>query len=290
MKTKILRIIRRLILILVAAFLTAFNINTFIRAGGLIPGGFTGLTLLTQEICQRYGGFHIPFTVINYALNAVPAIICFKFIGKRFTLYSILFIAVSSLLVDWMPVMFIELIQLHDILLSAIFGGLLGALTTAMCLYADATGGGTDFVAIFISEKYQKDAWNYIFLGNCFILGAAAFLFSVDKALYSFIFQFTVTISIGALYRGYQQRTLLIITNSPDEVYNVIQEKTNHGATSLEGFGYYEKKKRVLLYSVVTATQVKELIPAIRKIDPVSFINILKTEQINGRFYQKPRD
>ena len=118
----------------------------------------------------------------------------------------------------------------------------------------------------------------------------AGFLFSIDKALYSIIYQFTTTMALGALYRGYQQRTLLIITNSPDEVYKVILDKTNHGATSIEGFGHYEKKKRVMLYSVVTANQVKELIPAIRKIDSIAFINILKTEQINGRFYQRPKD
>jgi len=268
----------------------AFNINTFVHAGGLIPGGFTGLSLLIQEICLRYGHFRIPFSVVYYVLNAAPAVICFKFIGKKFTLYSLLMVVVSGLLVDWMPSMFIDIIKLHDTLLSAVFGGLLNAIAISICLHADATSGGTDFIAIYISEKHQKDAWNYIFAGNFIILATAGFLFSLDKALYSIIFQFTTTMALGVLYRGYQQRTLLIITSSPDEVYGIIHEKTNHGATSLEGFGYYEKKRRVLLYSVVTASQVKELIPAIRKVDPVVFINVLKTEQINGRFYQRPKD
>ena len=145
-------------------------------------------------------------------------------------------------------------------------------------------------LAIYISEKHRKDAWNYIFAGNCVILAIAGALFSLDKALYSIIFQFTTTMALGALYKAYQQRSLLIITNKPDEIYNVIHEKTNHGATSFDGFGYYEKKRRVLVYSVVTANEVKELIPAIKEIDPAAFINVLKTEQLNGRFYQKPRD
>jgi len=282
--------LRRLILILVASILMAFNIKTFVHAGGLIPGGFTGLTLLIQEICLRYGHFHIPFSVINYALNAAPAVVCFRFIGKKFTLYSVLMVVVSSLLIDWMPSMFIDFLQLHDTLLSAVFGGLLNAVSISICLHADATSGGTDFIAIFISEKYRKDAWNYILAGNCVILAAAGFLFSIDKALYSIIFQFTTTIALVALYRGYQQRTLLIITNKPDEIYTVIHEKTNHGVTSLDGFGYYERKQRALLYSVVTANQVKELIPAIKLIDPAAFINVIKTEQLNGRFYQRPKD
>lgn len=290
MENKTLRTLKRIFLILAGSVLMAFNIKTFVHAGGLIPGGFTGLTLLIQELCKRYGDISIPFSVINYALNAVPAAICFKYVGKRFTLYSILMVIVSGLLIDWMPSMFIDFIQLHDALLAAVFGGIVNAIAISICLFADATSGGTDFIAIFISEKYQKDAWNMIFAGNCVILFLAGFLFSLDKALYSIIFQFATTAGLGALYHGYQQRTLIIITNSPDDVYKVILDKTNHGATSLEGFGYYEKKKRVLLYSVVTANQVKTLIPAIRQIDPVSFINVIKTDQINGRFFQRPRD
>jgi len=280
----------RLFLVIAGGVLMSLNLKTFVHAGGLFPGGFTGLTLLLQKICLQYGNFTLPFSVPYFILNAVPAAVCFKSIGKKFTLYSILFIVISGFLADWMPSMFIEYIQLHDTLLSAVFGGALNALAIALCLYADATSGGTDFIAIYISEKYHRDAWNYIFIGNCVILAVAGILFSLDKALYSIIFQFTTTMALGDLYRNYQQRTLLIITNKPELIYSVINEKTHHGATCFEGFGSYEKKKRTLLYSVVTASQVKTLIPVIRQIDGEAFINSLKTDQLNGRFYQRPFD
>jgi uncharacterized membrane-anchored protein YitT (DUF2179 family) len=281
---------KRFILIFLGALLMAFNLNTFVHAGGLIPGGFTGLSLLIQEICLRFGKFRVPFSLIQNLLNAVPAFVCYKFIGKKFALYSCLMIVLYGLLTDFMPVMFIEHIQIHDTLLSAVFGGLLNAVAISLCLYAGATSGGTDFIAIFISEKYRKDAWNYIFAGNCVILAAAALLFTLDKALYSIIFQFTTTMALSSLYRGYQQRSLFIITSKPDEVYALIREKTNHGATSFKGFGYYEKKDRVLLYSVVAADEAESLMRAIRNIDQSAFINVIKTEQLNGRFYQRPKD
>jgi uncharacterized membrane-anchored protein YitT (DUF2179 family) len=290
MDNKLLYASKRLFLVLLGGVLMAFNINTFVHAGGLLPGGFTGLVLLMQEICLRYGNIHIPFSIPYYILNAVPAAFCFKYIGKKFTIYSIIMVLVSGLLTDWMPEMFIELLQLHDTLLSAIFGGLLNAFSISLCLHAGATSGGTDFIAIFISEKYRKDAWNYIFAGNCVILGLAAFLFDLDKALYSIIFQYATTIALGILYRNYQQKTLLIITNKPEEVYSVINEMTHHGATYFEGHGVYEKKQRIMLYSIVTAPEVKKLIPAIRKVDGEAFINVMKTEQLNGRFYQQPKD
>jgi uncharacterized membrane-anchored protein YitT (DUF2179 family) len=278
----------------------AFNINTFVSAGGLIPGGFTGLALLIQEVTLRFGGVRLPFSVILYVLNAVPALICFKFIGKNFTLYSCLMVLVSGFLTDWIPgaviggvnvtAAVIEFLRPHDTLLSSVFGGLLNAVSISLCLYADATSGGTDFIAIFISERYRKDAWNYIFAGNCVILAAAAWLYALDKALYSIIFQFTTTITLSSLYRGYQQRTLLIITGKPDEVYTLIREKTNHAATLFKGIGSYEKAERMLLYSVVAANEVAGLVAAIKKIDDNAFVNIIKTEQLNGRFYQRRRD
>ncbi|MDR1635942.1 MAG: YitT family protein [Treponema sp.] len=294
-KSAVCRIVRRFSFVLIGALLMSFNINTFVHAGGLLPGGFTGLTLLIQEIALRYGNIRLPFSLVNYTLNAVPAIICFRYIGKRFTLYSCLMILVSGFLTDWMPStgiapMLSGFLQLHDTLLSAVFGGLLNALSISFCLWAGATSGGTDFIAIFISEKFRKDAWNHIFAGNCAILALAAYLFSLEKALYSIIFQFTTTMALSVLYRGYQQRTLLIITCKPEEVYTLIRDITNHGATSFQGLGNYEKTGRTMLYSVVSANEVDELVRAIRNLDGKAFINVLKTEQINGSFYLRPRD
>jgi len=290
MKNKFLHVSRRLALVLAGAVLIAFNINSFVDAGELLPGGFTGLTLLIQEICLRYGNFLIPFSVVYYILNIVPAAFCFKFIGKKFTLYSVLMVIVSGLLTDLMPSMFTSFLTTHDILLSSVFGGLLNAVAISLCLHADATSGGTDFIAIFISEKYRKDAWNYIFAINIVILSAAGILFGLDRALYSIIFQFVTTMALGVLYKNYQQRTLLVITNTPDDISKKIYEMTNHGATLIDCAGSFVKDKRTMLYSVVTASEVKILIPMIKQMDPDAFVNVLKTEHINGRFYQRPKD
>jgi uncharacterized membrane-anchored protein YitT (DUF2179 family) len=282
--------VKRIVLLFLGSFLMAFNINTFVRAGGLIPGGFTGIALLVQQIGSRFGGINIPFSVVYIGLNLVPAAVCFKHVGKKFALYSALVFVTSGLLTDWMPGMFIAFLQLQDTLLSAVFGGILNAVGISLCLYAGATSGGTDFIAIFISERYHREAWNYIFAGNCVILGIAAWLFSLDKALYSIIFQFATTMGLSSLYHGYQQKTLLIITGKPDEVYALISEMTNHGATSFKGYGFFGKTERTLLYSVVSASETAPLIAAIQKVDSGAFVNVLRTEQLNGRFYTRPRD
>jgi len=282
--------VRRLTLIVLGAALMAFNINTFVKAGELIPGGFNGVTILIQKIGSYYFGLNIPFSLVLYILNAVPAIVCFRFVGKRFTLYSILMVFLCGVITDFMPNMFIEFIQLHDTLLSSVFGGILNAIAIVLCLVAGATSGGTDFIAIYISEKYRKDAWNYIFAGNCVILGITACLFTLDKVLYSIIFQFTSTMVLNSLYNAYKQKTLLIITSRPDEVYNLIRERTHHAVTAIHGKGLFNAQDRIILYSVIYSDEEAPLIKAIHNIDSDAFINVLKTEHINGKFFKKPKD
>ena len=76
--------IKRIIVICVAACLMALNIKSFVRTGGLYPGGATGLTILFQTIFERYMGIEVPYSVINLLLNAVPVYMGFRFIGKKF--------------------------------------------------------------------------------------------------------------------------------------------------------------------------------------------------------------
>lgn len=278
--------IQRLLLVLLGAFVMALNIRIFVRAGDMFPGGFNGLTLLIQRTASQYLHIELPFSLINLLLNAVPAVISFLYIGKKFTLYSGLMIVVSSILTDLLPGFEIT----SDPLLISIFGGIINGCAISLCLFANATSGGTDFIAIFFSERKGIDTWNYIFLGNVAMLIVAGLLFGWDKSLYSIIFQFASTQILHMLYKRYQKQTLLIITDHPQEVYQTIRDNTHHDATQFEGVGCYEGQEKHMLYSVVSADEAKRTIDGIRKIDPAAFINCLKTEQITGRFYNRPND
>ena len=276
--------LRRTCLILAGSFIMAVNLKSFVRTGGLIPGGFNGLTRLIQEISVLLWHWEPPFSVINFILNAIPAVISFKFIGKKFTLYSCMMIVVSGVLTDIIPSYPVT----HDTLLVCIFGGIINAFAISLCLFADATSGGTDFIAIFFSEKFGVDTFGYIFAGNVSVLLIAGMLFGWNEALYSIIFQFTSTQMLHFLYRRYQKQTLFIITSKPEEVYEQIRLATHHDATLFKGVGCYEKKECNMLYSVVGSDEIRKVVTKIREIDEKAFINIMKTEQITGRFYKRP--
>lgn len=286
MSPKYTKELKRLIVVILAALLMSVNIRTFVRTGGLYPGGATGLTILIQRVVELYLHVELPYTLINILTNAVPVYIGFRFIGRRFTLYSLLMILLNGFFVDLLPAYALT----YDTLLISIFGGIINGIAISMCLSVDATSGGTDFIAIYLSQKKGMDSFNIILGVNVVILAAAGLIFGWDKALYSIVFQYVSTQTLHFLYRNYQQQTLFIITEKPDEVCRAMYDVCHHGATILDAKGSYRHTSRELVYSVVAGTDEKKAIQAIRSVDPDAFINSIKTSELRGNFYMQPKD
>lgn len=270
----------------VSAFLLALNYKTFVTTGGLYPGGVSGLTILIIRLFKIAADITLPFTLVNVLLNAIPVYIGFRYLGKRFTIYSCLVIVLSSVLSDVIPPYIIT----QDVLLISIFGGMLQGFAIGLCLNAGATSGGTDFISIFLSERRGIDSFNIILGANAVILCNAGIIFGWDKALYSIIFQFASTMVIRLMYKRFQQSTLFIVTEKPDEVCATIYSHTMHGATILSGEGSYDHETRKLVYSIVSAEQSKMVIKKIRDVDPTAFINEMETQKLFGNFNRPKED
>ena len=139
-------------------------------------------------------------------------------------------------------------------------------------------------------QQKGMDAWNYILFGNVIILLIAGAMFGWSIALYSIIYQFCSTQIIQMLYKRYQKETLFIISDKADEIYRLIKDTTNHDATLFHGIGCYEAKEKEMIYSVINTDARRELIPLIHSVDPHAFINVVKTEELAGRFHDIPND
>ena len=276
----------RIFIVFFASILYAWNLRCFAKTAGLFPGGFSGVSLLLPKIGLTFFHIDIPYTFFNVVLNIFPIYIGFRFLGKKFTWYSILTIFLSSIFVDLLP----AYVFTQDVLLISVFGGLLNGFAICLCLNVGTTTGGTDFISIYLSSQKGIDAWNYILLGNVIILAIAGALFGWSIALYSIIYQFCSTQVIQMLYKRYKKETLFIISDKSNEIYHAIRETTNHDATLFQGIGCYEEKEKTLIYSVINTEAKRQLIPMIRSIDPHAFINIVKTEELEGRFHNTPND
>lgn len=277
---------KRIIVICIASVIMAINTKTFVRTGGLYPGGVMGMTILIQAIFENFFGIQIPFSVVNLLLNTLPIYIGFRFIGRKFTLYSCLMIVLNSVLTDIIPANVIT----YDTLLISIFGGMISGFAISLCLMMNATTGGTDFLAIYLSEKKGVDSWNLVLGINVIIISLAGLLFGWDKALYSIIYQYTSTQVLHMLYTRYQKQTLFIVTNKPKDVCKAIYDVSGHGATILEGEGSYAHCERNIVYSIVSREESKTVIRSVKKVDESAFVNALRTDELSGRFYQKPNE
>lgn len=276
----------RLAFVLMGAFLMAVNIRIFVRAGNLYPGGATGLSLLIIRLLKKFAGISLPYAPVNILLNSIPVYIGFRYIGKKFTGFSLVMILANSFMVDLLPTHAIT----YDPLLIAIFGGMINGLAISLCLMVGATSGGTDFISIYISKRTGKDAFNIILGMNAVILAIAGLNFGWDKALYSIIFQYFSTQVLHLLYRNYQKVTMFIVTEYPEKVSQMIYDVCRHGTTMIDGRGGYEGSNRTVVYSVIDAPESGRVIQEIYKIDPHAFVNSVQTKELRGNFYYKKMD
>lgn len=274
------------IAIVVSAVMYSLAMKAFVEAGNLFPGGFAGLSRLFSKSLLEFGGINIPFSVFYFLLNVPPTILVYKFVGKRFTIFSVLQYSLTSIFTEMLPAFPIT----NDILLIAVFGGILGGLAISIALRSDASSGGTDFVAIYASNKFNAPTWTYVMYFNAGMLIVAGLLFGWNQALYSIIYQFCSTQVVSAMHMRYKLNSLFIVTDKPEEVCDAIFTNFRHGITKLWGEGAFSHTPRCLLYMTVNAYQVQGVVECIRKIDSNVFINVTKTDRIIGNYYQKPLD
>ena len=271
------------VMVTVSAICMAFNINTFVNAVGLYPGGFNGIALLVQRVGDSFWHVSLAFSLVSYPLNILALMVSFRDLGKRFIIYTCLSVGLCGLLTDIIPAFAVT----SDVLLGSVFGGIINGVCISMAMLAGGSTGGLDILANVYGHRLNRDPWNITLAANCVILAAAGLLFGWDKALYSIIFQYASTQVIHLLYRKYQKATLFIISQQYEKIYQVIMEQTNHSATVLDGTGCYTNQEKKMIYSVVSGQEVKSLVRSIRRTDPAAFINIVKTTELGGRFIYK---
>ena len=169
---------------------------------------------------------------------------------------------------------------LDDIILNVAFGGFLNGLAITLALKANGSTGGTDFIAMYVSNRIHKSIWNYVFVFNVLILIVFGAMFGWEHAAYSIVFQFisTQTISIEAT------------TGNAELLSDHYIEHFRHGMTVIQGYGAYSHKRVYICKTVVSSYEVHDVVMCLRQVDPAVIINTYRTNSFYGRFYQKPID
>lgn len=282
-KNKIARFIFSTCLIIASAWMQVYIIQVFMNPCDLLSSGFTGLSILLNKIANLMGiDFSVSLGIL--ALNIPAALLCYKSVSHRFTFLSCLQFGLVSLFLqtfDFAPFF-------DDKMLNILFGGFLYGLSIVLALKADASTGGTDFIALYVSNKIHKSLWDYVFLFNATLIIIFGALFGWEAAGYSLVFQFISTKTISGFYDRYAQVTLEITTDDPETVSDAFIDHFRHGMTILKGQGAYSKKPYYVCKTVISTYEKRDAIDCIRSVKPDVLINVYKTHHFYGAFYQKP--
>ena len=275
---------RDLCFAIVGACIAAANINTFVNSGNLVPGGFSGISLILIRAAAKYFNITLNYSVLYLLFNIPCAILVFKCVSKRFTLISILYIATVSAMVEIIP--FFEIT--NDPLLVSVFGGIVSGAACSLVLKGNACCGGTDFISIYFAKKKQRSVWNEIFAFNVIMLIVSGLLFTWESALYSIIFQFVNTQVVKTFDNRFKRSNFVIISDKAQEIAHTIYIKYHHSVTLFDAIGGYTNTKKTVLYTIVGEYEANSLIATILEIDPKAFITIDSNQRLVGNFHEKP--
>ena len=268
-----------------SALLQCYAIQVFMNPCHLISSGFTGVAQLINLLTEQTG-FHIETSLGILLLNVPVALACARGISPRFTLFSCVQFGCASLflkVLHFQPLM-------EDLVLNVIFGGFLYGMCVVVALKGGASTGGTDFVALYFSNKYGKSLWQYVFLFNTVVVLIFGAFKGWTYAGYSIIFQFISTRTISTFHTRYERLTLQITTEHPKELLDAYVSHYRHGVSCVDGYGGYSHRPFTVLTTVVSSYEVKEIIHLMKEVDSHVIINIYRTEDFVGGFYRKPID
>lgn len=272
--------IKKIVVVIAGAFLNALGMNMFLIPANVYSSGFTGIAQLLSKVLRDYTPIHLSMGLLLFLLNIPVAILAWKKVGKSFTIYSFISVALSSLFLELIPVKEMS----NDILLNAVFGGVIMAVGVGFTLKFGASTGGLDIIAMVLSRMKDKPIGPYMFVLNGIIIATAGFLYGAEKALYTLVFLYTSTRLIDAIHTRHAKLTAFIITKKADEMKKAIHAKLVRGITMVPAKGAFSNETRDIMMIVITRYELFDLERVIKEVDPKAFTNIIQTTAVYGFF------
>ena len=272
---------RAVALNLLGCALAGVGFSFFTFPNNIVSGGLTGI----GQILNLLTGLPVGITVI--VMNIPLFAVAWKKFGLRFIIYSLIGMVFSNLAIDFFDMFHIALT--NDILLAAVYGGLLKGVGYGLIFTTGGTGGGTDILSRLLRRKYA-----YIQLGNislaldAVVVIAFAVIFKrADSAMYTIITMFVSSRVINLLLYGMSNSSICyIITTCPHDLAKVIGAKLNRGATLLKGEGAYSGKEHDVVLCAVKHNQIPALKKIVSDMDEHAFVIVTQSHEVFGKNFQ----
>ena len=255
----------------------AVGFSLFLEPNDINPGGISGLAMVLVELLG-FGSVGTLTIVINLPLFILGGMK----IGKRFFAGSLIGMLVSSVLIDAFAMI---PYSCPDVLISALYGGVLCGLGLGVVYLSGGSTGGSDILVRLLKLRYRNVPIGQISMciDAVVVLLTGLVFQDVSKALYAGVAVFICGQVVDAvIYRFDYSKVALIISTEYEAIAEAIGTKLDRGATFLHGEGSYSHQATKVVLAAVKKQQVAELKELVMKIDPNAFVIVQEAHQVLG--------
>nr|WP_300003366.1 YitT family protein [Tissierella sp.] len=267
------------IAITIGSVLLAVGLQYFLAPNTIAPGGVTGLAIVIKTL----SGF--PIYLTNLIINIPLFIFGAKLLGKTRALRTAFATLILTAALRFLP----QVLLTQDLLLSALFGGVLCGIGLGLVFKFDGTTGGSDLAGAMLNKKFPgftiANFMLAIDLGV--VLFAGLVTRQIETALYSVIALYVSVRVIDLVLEGIGYlKGFYIITDRPDEMAESLMAELNRGVTALKGRGMYSKKDKEVLLCVVPRAQFAKVKDIVKEIDPKAFVMSAEMSEVVGERFK----
>ena len=270
--------IKELIEFIIGCFLVALAFNLFMSPNNLVAGGVSGFSL----ILKHFFGLN-PSTIISVA-NILLIILSFLVLGKEKTKMTIwgsilfpVFVSLTEHLSTYIS------FKESELILVAIFGGVLQGLGAGLIFRAGYSTGGTDILNMIVSKIFKISLGNSMFFTDGTIILIGAFVFGFNHLMYSLIILYLISTLTDKVVLGISDsKAFYIITSKEKEVKDFVINELKHGVTEFNAKGGFNSENQTVLMSVVPTREYYKLKEGIHNIDKNAFFVAMDSYEVKG--------
>lgn len=269
-----------------ASIINAVGVTLILAPVNLLDSGISGTAFLLDRITPPYLVLSMFLIICNFPFY----ILGFKKLGKEFVIYSLYAITVYSLAAllfrSVLPIDFSggSPITGSDLLLSAIFGGLLSGVGSGLVIRTGGAIDGVEVMAVLFAKKLGLTVGSFVMCYNVILYLLAALAFkSWIIPLYSIITYAVGIKTIDFIVEGLDKgKAVFIITDRPAEMQKTLSDSLGRGVTAIAARGYYSNSEKVLVYCVVNRFEIRTVKKLASAVDGSAFITISDVSEAIG--------
>lgn len=259
---------------------SAIALNMFLIPNKIAAGGITGLATVLHYLVG------VPVGATTLVLNVPLIFIAMRLFGLKFGVNTIFGAVLLAMAID-LTAPFIPVLT-NDLLLSAIFGGIMDGIGIGLVFRFNGTTAGTDLAAAIINRLTKLSLGQALLAVDFFVITSAGIAFArVELALYALIALFVTTQIVDLVQEGRSTaKAFFIMSDKTEEITAAILNDLDRGVTYIEGKGGYTQNVRDVLLCVVPTSQVTVLKDIIAQIDFRAFVIVTDAHDVLGEGFQ----